>query len=170
MNKLFKIIYNRYWRFKNYNSIKNDDIVLASFLKSGNTWLRFIFANIINEYLKLGNRIDFFSIQQFVPDMHKKELWKIDNYPPFPKIIKTHDMWDSKFKNVIYLIRNPENVMVSYFTYLKEEVGLSLAQFDKFLRNEQYGIEKWLDHVKSYRGKCKVVIEPHKTLDSCLVM
>lgn len=166
MNKLYKIIYSKYQRFKNYNSIKNYDIVLTSFPKSGNTWLRFIFANIINEYLKLNNQIDFFSIQHFVPDMHKKNIRKVDNYPPFPKIIKTHDMWSKKFKNVIYLIRNPEEVMISHFRYLKEGEGLSLTQFDKFLRNKKYGIERWLDHVKSYREKCKVVIKYEDILEN----
>ena len=106
-----------------------DDIFLVSYPKSGNTWVRFLLANLLKEGDEL---IDFKSAIKYVPEIgiHNDELVNLKR----PRIIKSHELYNAKYPKVVYIVRDPRDVYVSYFHYLKKKLPIGLT-FSAFLRN-----------------------------------
>jgi hypothetical protein len=89
-----------------------DDIFILSFPKSGNTWARFLIANLVYP----ETQADFSNINRLTPDpeaLSKRELAKM----PRPRIIKSHQYFDPRYKRVIYVVRDPRDVALSQFHF-----------------------------------------------------
>ena len=92
--------------------IQPDDVFLVSFPKSGNTWTRFLMANLIYP----GQSATFANIHRLIPDpsgTSKRDFERI----PKPRIIKSHESFDPRYKRVIYIVRDPRDVVVSQYHY-----------------------------------------------------
>lgn len=130
------------------------DIYLASFPKSGNTWLRFLVANAIKCHFEIEREVNFFTIQDIIPSV--KGCGMLSQSGPFgrhdlPRVIKTHQSYNSYCHRVIYLLRNPTDVMLSYFNYLKTYESIShKLTLAEFIRLPKYGVTAWIDHVQSW--------------------
>ena len=128
-------IKNRLFRKSIPNACRNvtvlpDDIFLVSYPKSGNTWLRFIIANLL-----YSNRIavSFSNIGILIPDIYKyrdQDLLQL----PTPRILKSHECFDTKYPKVIYIVRDPRDVAVSYYHYLIKIQEIA----------EDYPINSWI--------------------------
>lgn len=129
-------------------SIRKDDIFLVSYPKSGNTWLKFIFASYIKE-----REVAFNEVHNIIPEYEtqSRTLWQLS---VCPRIIKSHSVFTDKFPKVIYIVRDGRDVLVSYFFYLKKTRVISAdTSFASFL--EEYNRDnlphgKWEDHVYSW--------------------
>jgi hypothetical protein len=89
-----------------------DDTFLVSYPRSGNTWTRFLIANLISQ----GELVTFANIEKKIPDptaVNRKTLARI----PRPRIIKSHECFDPRYKKVIYIVRDPRDVLVSYYYF-----------------------------------------------------
>lgn len=98
-----------------HSVINDDDFILASFPRSGNTWLRFILANLMS-----GNEvgITFHNYHQYVPDIHFiRDFSEWRSYPPFPRVIKSHLLPQPEYKNIIYIVRDPRAAIISHWLY-----------------------------------------------------
>lgn len=132
------------------NQTRSDDIYLVSFPRSGNTWVSFMIANVMNEYLKLGMEINFFNLRQFIYDVHlSKDIPQKLQYPPFRRIIKSHSLCTESYSNVILLIRDPREVLVSYYHFVKKSYGFDGTLSD-FIKSERHGAQKWVEHTKGW--------------------
>jgi hypothetical protein len=89
-----------------------DDIFLVSFPKSGNTWTRFLLANLRfpEEPATWAN------IDQLIPDPTGTAKREFDRMPR-PRIIKSHECFDPRYPRVIYIVRDPRDVVVSQYHY-----------------------------------------------------
>lgn len=125
--------------------IYDDDVFLVSYPKSGNTWIRFIIANLIKS--DPGEEIDFHSTAKYIPELgvHNQFLAGL----PRPRIIKSHQLFNECFKSVVYIIRDPRDVYVSYYHYLKKRLP-SDQSFSDFLREETLSPSRWHTHVESW--------------------
>lgn len=113
-----------------------DDIFIVSYPRSGNTWLRFLIGNLLYE----NDPITFANIEQKIPDIYQnseKELLRI----PRPRLIKSHEYFDPRYKKVIYVVRDPRGVAVSYYHF-----KIKMKEID-----EQYPIEEFV--YRFIRGK-----------------
>lgn len=127
-----------------------DDTFLVSYPKSGNTWTRFLVANLIHQH----EPVTFANIESIVPDNVKntrKQLARI----PRPRIVKSHEYFDCRYKKVIYIVRDPRDIVVSYYHYhLKTRViedGFPLEQYvQRFLRGEVDAYASWNENVSSW--------------------
>ena len=85
---------------------------IVSFPKSGTTWMRFIFANLIQD-----GEVDFVNVQQLVPALRSDDK----SFPIVPRkpscFFSTHRTFDPRLKKVIYVVRDPRSVAVSNFFY-----------------------------------------------------
>jgi hypothetical protein len=89
-----------------------DDVFLVSFPKSGNTWTRFLLAN-----LKYPDQpATFANIHRLIPDPSKTSKRDFESMSR-PRIIKSHDCFDPRFPRVIYIVRDPRDVTVSQYHY-----------------------------------------------------
>lgn len=132
---------------------RSDDIYLVSFPRSGNTWASFLVANVINEYLNLNMQVNFYNLHFFVPDVSfSKDIPENLQFPPFRRIIKSHYGFSPYYKNVILLIRDPRDVMVSYYHY-RRNLNQFPGDLSSFVKNRKYGIRTWVRHTESWLNK-----------------
>lgn len=111
---------NRAKKLIRASGISDRDIFLASFPKSGNTWLRFILANALypESELSLAN------ITAKFPTMHKSTAEEIKKLAS-PRFIKTHDAFFSLYGKTIYLVRDYRDVAVSAYFHAKSKSNYS---------------------------------------------
>lgn len=129
-----------------------DDIFLVSFPKSGNTWTRFLVGNLM-----FPNRpVTFANIHISVPDptgTTKRHFKRI----PRPRVIKSHDCFDPRFPRVIYIVRDPRDVVVSQYHYYRKirfiDDDLPIETFvGRFLKGETWPCGSWGQHVLTWLG------------------
>lgn len=122
------------------------DILLASFPKSGSTWLRFIISNIVRILNEEEVDVDFHSLNYYSPHIVRNR--RLSGSPAFentPRFLKTHFYYNgyfSKYRKLL-LVRNPEDTLVSYFHYIKNEVGKDVHDFEDFVRHWRWGCNGW---------------------------
>jgi Sulfotransferase domain len=128
-----------------------DDTFLVSYPRSGNTWTRFLIANL----LFADRKVSFLNIDYLIPDtfnITRRELAKI----PRPRLIKSHEYFDPRYKKVIYIVRDPRDVAISYYYfYLKQGFIQDEYPLDKFIRQFVEGavdpeFASWGENVMSW--------------------
>jgi hypothetical protein len=133
-----------------YFDVFDDDRFIVSFPKSGNTWTRFLIANLLHpeEPANFGN------IDRLIPEsegLTKKELALV----PRPRIMKSHEYFDARFRKVIYIVRDPRDVAVSQFHFLRKRRRIaddySIEQFvTRFEAGETCDFGSWGTNVASW--------------------
>ena len=103
--------------------------VLASFPKSGRTWLRFMLAEYINRAFDIGDTIDLRTVYRFVPSLAGGEETGIGAHlryeGRFPLVMCTHAPygdWLGK-RPVIFVKRDLGDTLVSYYHRLHNADG-----------------------------------------------
>lgn len=125
-----------------------DDTYIVSYPKSGNTWFRFILSNLLRS--SADERIDFHAACRYVPDIevHLEELAALSR----PRFIKSHSpQLIREYPRVVYLVRDPRDVYVSYFYYLRKKLPEDLSLSD-FVRELPKTIGEWHDHVSDWQN------------------
>ena len=127
--------------------IYSDDCFLVSYPKSGNTWMRFLLANLLKTEDPGTPEIDFHSAVDYVPEyeVHTQSL----DSAPRPRMLKSHAPFDPSFPKVAYLVRDPRDVYVSYFHYMRKRLPQGTS-FGGFLRLEDLHPCHWHEHVAGW--------------------
>jgi hypothetical protein len=95
--------------------VRPDDILLASYPKSGSTWLRFLIANLRHP----DRKVDDGNLHQMVLDLEVSGKRDFERAPR-PRIIKTHDSFDPRYRRVICVVRDPRDVALSHCEHLRQ--------------------------------------------------
>jgi hypothetical protein len=130
-----------------HRGLRPADVFVASYPRSGNTWLRFMLYEIL-----VGQSSSFNNIHQLIPDVGKQgnALPVLANNG---RLIKTHEAYLPRYHKAIYLVRDARDVVLSEFAYQK---ALDLAEdnFDtylpRFLGGELNPFGSWTAHVDSW--------------------
>ena len=106
-----------------------DDVFIVSYPKSGNTWTRFLIANLIYP----EKHPDFTNINELVPDpegVTKRHLEEL----PRPRYIKSHAYFDHRYPKVIHIVRDPRDVVLSeYYFDIKRSAISDDFPLEKFV-------------------------------------
>lgn len=126
------------------DKILPDDLFIASYPKSGNTWLRFILANLKSN----GEEVNFKNIDNYVSDVYSAK--QIINSQKNNRIIKTHQTLFEFYPKTLYIYRDYRDVLVSFYHYemkLKHFDGT----FEEFISSKNVVIPfgSWKDHVQA---------------------
>jgi hypothetical protein len=153
MKKIFQLINPRNILLTPSTRIASD-IYLVSYPKSGNTWLRFLVANALKLHYESERSVNFFSISDIIPDVQISR--NISLNPAFddntlPRIIKSHCAYNPYYKRIVLLVRDPRDVMVSYYFHLMSHGTIpSSLKFSKFIRSYRFGVKTWERHTNSW--------------------
>jgi hypothetical protein len=132
-------------------TIYPDDTFLVSFPRSGNTWTRFLVCNLMNP----DDPVNFAQLESRIPEIYDVTDRNLRAFPR-PRMIKSHECFDPRYKKVIYIVRDPRDVLISYYEFqLKRRVisdDCSLEEFlPRFMESEfEPKTGSWRDHVVSW--------------------
>lgn len=148
-----------------------DDVFLVSYPKSGNTWTRFLIANLVYP----ERNPDFSNINELVPDpeaMAKRDL----ECATRPRLLKSHQYFDPRYPKVIYIVRDPRNVVLSefYFDIKRRAIpdDFPLPEFvARFVRGEvSHQSGTWFENAASWfytrRGDSRFLLVKYEALQS----
>lgn len=129
--------------------VQADDILLASYPRSGNTWMRYLLANLIYPDRKwhVGN------IGRVVPDLG--EPFPEDYLAPSPRIFKTHFPRPVTRCRAIYIYRDGRDVALSFYNR-RRKLRNETRTFDAFLEEMLKGglkFDSWQAHVDAWTGE-----------------
>ena len=129
-----------------------DDTMLVSYPRSGNTWTRFLIANLVYS----DQNVDFTNIERLVPDTSSQSSRGLKKTPR-PRIIKSHDYFDPRYPKTIYIVRDPRDVALSYYDFHRRnsfiDDNVTLKEFvDRFVdgRLVSAGWGTWGENVASW--------------------
>jgi len=129
-----------------------DDIFLVGYFRSGSTWSRFLLGNYIHQ----GEAVSFTNIERLVPSIYTLPDRILRG---LPRVLKSHECFDPRYRRVIYIVRDPRDVAVSFYYYnLKVRVipeGYSMDEFVARLIAANVvpyadRVGSWQDHVLSW--------------------
>jgi alcohol sulfotransferase len=139
---------------------------LASYPKSGRTWLRFILANYLNETAGLGVSVDLHTMFAVVPNF---DYDPVRGLPAFhfkgraqmPLVPVTHYPY-SRFlfrgRPIVFMIRDPRDVMVSSYFHATRHKHRFKGDIAGFLRDQGLGLPHlirylngWADGIAQHR-------------------
>ena len=116
-------------------------VLIASYPKSGSTWLRQIVFSLIHG--SLPNDMETFD--KLAPELGKTvNIWR-------SKIVKTHWAYSKFFDKAkrIYIVRPPIEVFRSYYDYQVQVIGKEYGGFEEFFHS-RYGVANYLYNLSSW--------------------
>lgn len=127
-----------------------DDTFLVSFPKSGNTWARFLLANV----LRPGEVVDFSNVNEVIPGPDvtpNRELLRMKR----PRVVKSHQYFDPRYPRVIYIVRDPRDVAVSQYHFQRKRRlfgdDYPIEEFvTRFVAGESCDYASWGEHAASW--------------------
>lgn len=137
-----------------HRGLKAEDVQLASFGRSGSTWLRFVLLEILT-----GSAAGFLNIHQVIPEMGM-QAGVCPVLPNGGRLIKTHEPYRRVYKKAVYLVRDVRDVLLSTYA-MDSTTGMALyhsrgggfdGYIETFLRGKighqgswQNNVNSWLD-------------------------
>lgn len=153
---------------------KQNAVILPSFPKSGNTWIRFIFANIISLSELDGRTVDYHVLSDILPaDGFHDDLRRDWPYRSLPCILKTHKAHRPIFDSfrTFFLYRNPLDTMISNYNYFSSRVAPAsdASKADReLLEGRRFSgdpsgylrtnLPRWCRHYLSWKGRSTVEV------------
>jgi hypothetical protein len=95
-----------------YLTVFPDDIFLVSYPRSGNTWTRFLIGNLVYQ----DAPVTFKNVESRIPEIYLSPD-RVLRALPRPRMLKSHECFDPRYKRIIYIVRDPRDVAVSYYHY-----------------------------------------------------
>ena len=131
-----------------HRGLDANDVFLASYPRSGNTWVRFILSEI------LTHRVTHFdNVNQVIPEMgihgQARPLLRGGG-----RLIKTHEPYRKEYKRAIYLLRDMRDCLLSQYAREKELGTVDAPDLDgyllQFLAGTTTGFGSWQNHVHGW--------------------
>lgn len=143
-------------------SFLETDIILASYPKSGNTWLRFILSNITKSLSQDPAEVDFHTVNYFSPhvagaNQSKNGYKEFSNSPRFLKTHFYHIPPFSKYRSLL-LIRDPIETLESFYDYQKYEIGKDVGDIESFVKHWRSGIRGWEYFYRTWDKRYTVLV------------
>jgi hypothetical protein len=135
---------------RHHLAIYPDDTFVVSFPGSGNTWTLFLIANL----LQTEPRVTLPDLKRLIPAIDGQPR-KFFRAMPRPRVIRHHESFHPQYKNVIYIVRDPRDVVISAYNSLPERTDLdgsdALMSFvAEFVAGARSPVGSWGENVASW--------------------
>lgn len=134
-------------RKKRFEADPKRDVFLASYPRSGNTWLRAVLYAVESGQVPAN----LSALDYRIPDEHYfAELARIE--PAKRYIVKTHRLYQPRYENYIYIIRDPVDSIESFHRFINKMHNKSTPA-DKFVQELALGQvwpSSWAKHALSW--------------------
>lgn len=119
------------------------DIFIAGFPKSGNTWMQHLMAGM--NYSTDMSAISNLLVRDLIPDVHQGQYYK--RYQE-RMIFKTHLLPQMNYKKAIFLVRDPRDAINSFYQ-MQRGRGINLTISE--IVSEKKGLfSTWNEHVQAW--------------------
>lgn len=141
-----------------FRSDRKRDIFLASYPRSGNTWLRAILFNA-----RIGRAPqDLAEVDFGIPDEHQpppRRKLLTPTHPTDRFIVKTHQPYrlGSPYQDAVCIVRDPRDVIPSYFRYHSRKGKFEEHEFNEYAKACIAGAVwpgSWFEHIGSWSFLC----------------
>jgi hypothetical protein len=128
-----------------------DDVFLVSYPRSGNTWTRFLIGNLIYQ----DEPVAFTNIESRIPEIYFNPDHRMRRLPR-PRILKSHECFQPHYRQVIYIVRDPRDVAVSFYHHNVKAGNIPdnypMEDFIPRFINAEFDTRwgSWADHVRSW--------------------
>jgi hypothetical protein len=136
-------------------SIRNGDTFIVGYPKSGTNWIGFLLALIVADRATgTRSQITLEESSRWVPDFN-------DDYFGFrplpddptlgrPRVFKVHAPFDPELARVIYVVRDPRDVIVSYFYHkLRTKTDFEMS-IEEYVETNDNWPGDWGEHVTGW--------------------
>jgi hypothetical protein len=128
-----------------------DDVFLVSYPRSGNTWTRFLLGNLIDQ----KDPVTFANIETRVPEIYFNSDHAMRGLPR-PRLLKSHECFQPHYRRVIYIVRDPRDVAVSFYHHnvkagnIPDDYPMQdfIPRFFHAEFDTKWG--SWSDHIRSW--------------------
>ena len=131
-------------QFTSITETQPQDIFIAGFPKSGNTWMQNLIAGAVfaidTAYLP-----DTLT-QELVPDVHSKHFYKRFHHITF---FKSHDLPKSNMKRVVHLVRDGRDAMASYYA-MQKSMKTEISLEDMIVDAKGVYPARWHEHTRQW--------------------
>ena len=135
-----------------YPTIRSTDVFLCTYPNAGTTWLGFLLGQLLRQ--DKSESLNLKSFEKYVPDVNLRytkrgSLAEFAALAP-PRFFRCHAAFDENLPRVIYVLRDPRDVMLSYWHFeklMKKDFTLSLAEY---LQRDDHWPCEWDQHVASW--------------------
>jgi hypothetical protein len=135
---------------RHHLAIYPDDTFVVSFPGSGNTWTLFLIANL----LQPEPRVTLADLKRLIPAIDGQPR-KFFRAMPRPRVIRHHESFHPQYKNVIYIVRDPRDVLISAYHSLPERTDLDggdrlMSFVAEFVAGARSPVGSWGENVASW--------------------
>lgn len=144
-------------------SLRSTDVFNVSYPKSGTTWVAFFLASLLHEKslpevpeipLKINDE------EKYVIDINYEYFETMKSlraykHMPEPRIFSVHAPYDPNLPKVIYLVRDPRDVMVSYYYYHRRIYPDFDMSIEQFIINNRMRPCDWGVHVTGWLAQAE---------------
>jgi hypothetical protein len=143
-----------------HRRLRAADVAIASYPRSGNTWLRFLLTEL------LVGEADWRRMVETIPFVRKRWAQPPRLASGGGRLWKTHERYRPEYRRAIYLFRDPRAVLVSRWHYLSWLRGpRSLDELVEEMKSQPLQYGTWSEHVSGWlaasdRGSVELVALP----------
>jgi hypothetical protein len=137
-------------------SVRPSDVFIVTYPKSGTTWLGFLVANALKNDPK--EELDLRNFVRYVPSANAAYFGSYSGEGTLsdvssvldPRFFSVHAPYYPFFRKVVYVLRDPRDVMVSYYHHRRLVEPGYCGSMREFLLSDDHFPCRWDDHVAGW--------------------
>ena len=136
--------------------IRSTDVFVVGYPRSGNTWMQFLLTHALLEK-RDGDWVTLKTLRDYIPNLNHigpGDAMFLGKYMlrAKPRMFFTHSPFDIRIAQakIIYVLRDPRDVLVSYFHFHRRKYRDFALETGDFLSLEAYSPCRWDEHVAGW--------------------